>query len=371
MSDERPALVMYCGGVGGQPVEEMVARARAAAALDTLERAAATTAFGRLLLVADRPDLLVDIPKGVTVLEAPAPFHFGTALQSLVREQRLDSLLYMGAGSGCLLSEDDLRDIARRLAEDGVVVTNNYFSADFAGVSPAAAVLHAPAPASDNPLPRLLHEHAGLRVVALERTIANQFDIDTPTSLMVLALHGGAGPRLTGVVEEAGLPLDGYRRAAANFVNRERMVTIAGRVSSTVWRYLEQNTACRVRLFAEERGMQADGREERGEARSLVGMYLALTSPERLMEAFAELGDAAFIDTRVLTAHAGIAPSRPDRFLSDLGDWQSIEHPFLRDLTRAAAEARIPILLGGHALVSGGLMALVQAAWDIHDRGEG
>jgi hypothetical protein len=83
------------------------------------------------------------------------------------------------------------------------------------------------------------------------------------------------------------------------------------------------------------------------------------------------LGEAAFIDTRVLTAHARVSPSREDRFLSDLGQPDAIVDPFLRELTAASLRAPIPVLLGGHALVSGGLMALIQAAWDEHDREQG
>ena len=56
-----------------------------------------------------------------------------------------------------------------------------------------------------------------------------------------------------------------------------------------------------------------------------------------------------------------------DRFLSDLGRWQDIRDPFLRGLTRAALEAPIPVLLGGHSLMSGGLMALNEHAWKQRD----
>jgi hypothetical protein len=41
----------------------------------------------------------------------------------------------------------------------------------------------------------------------------------------------------------------------------------------------------------------------------------------------------------------------------------------VRELTRAATQAPVPVLLGGHSLVSGGIMALVQAAWEEQDRG--
>jgi hypothetical protein len=144
---------------------------------------------------------------------------------------------------------------------------------------------------------------------------------------------------------------------------------VAGRVGSHAWQYLERQTACRVRLFAEERGMQADGRAQEGSVRSLLGFYLEEVGPQRLFAALAQLGDAAFIDSRVLLAHLGLQPSRADRFLSDLGRWREIAHPFLREFTRAAVEAPIPVLLGGHALVSGGLMALNEFAWREWERG--
>jgi len=52
-----------------------------------------------------------------------------------------------------------------------------------------------------------------------------------------------------------------------------------------------------------------------------------------------------------------------------------VEEPFLREFTRAAVEAPIPVLLGGHSLVFGDLMALIEFAWQererIGDRGPG
>src|SRR5262249_5164675 len=151
---------------------------------------------------------------------------------------------------------------------------NNYFSADLVAFTPAVAISRVPPPATDNPLARLLHDHAGLPNEPLPRTIAGLLDIDTPTSLAILQLHGGAGPRLSALLERTDLPLELFRRAARVFVERERMALVAGRVGSHVWQFLESQTACRVRLFAEERGMQSDGREAAGLARSLVGMYL-------------------------------------------------------------------------------------------------
>jgi hypothetical protein len=63
-----------------------------------------------------------------------------------------------------------------------------------------------------------------------------------------------------------------------------------------------------------------------------------------------------------------VTPSREDRFQSDLLAAEAIEDEFLRRFTAAAARAPIPVLLGGHSLVSGGLMALNDAAWLENDR---
>jgi hypothetical protein len=116
--------------------------------------------------------------------------------------------------------------------------------------------------------------------------------------------------------------------------------------------------------------MDADGRAASGEARSLLGFYLEQVGPARFFATLAELGDAAIIDSRVLLAHLRIDAGREERFLSDLGRWPDIGEPALRELTRAAVEAPIPVLLGGHSLVSGGLMALNELAWRRAEQGQ-
>lgn len=74
-----------------------------------------------------------------------------------------------------------------------------------------------------------------------------------------------------------------------------------------------------------------------------------------------ELAGGAVLDTRVLFEHFHWELSAADRFASDLGELDLITHEPLKEFTRAALEAPIPILLGGHSLVAGGLWALVDA----------
>jgi hypothetical protein len=120
-----------------------------------------------------------------------------------------------------------------------------------------------------------------------------------------------------------------------------------------------------VRLLSEERGLAAAGREHA--ARSVLGYLIEAVGISGFFERVCTLGDAVVIDTRVIEAHLGVIPSREDRFQSDLLNVDAIEDPFLREFTAAARDAPRPVLLGGHSLVSGGLMALADAAWREHD----
>jgi hypothetical protein len=79
----------------------------------------------------------------------------------------------------------------------------------------------------------------------------------------------------------------------------------------------------------------------------------------------ARLGDAALVDSRVLLAHRLGAdevawPAAEDRYASDLLLHERIADAWLRELTRSAAEAAIPIVLGGHTLVGPGLRLAVR-----------
>jgi hypothetical protein len=195
----------------------------------------------------------------------------------------------------------------------------------------------------------------------------NQFDLDTPGDLAVLAYAGGAGPNLQRLIDASAIDTSRLERASRLFTDRDAEVVVAGRVGTQTWQYLESETACRVRMFAEERGMQAAGRDLDGQARSLLGFHLESAGMQRFFEELAQLGQAAFIDTRPLFAHMGLKPSRQDRFLSDAMQPQGIRDPWVREFTAAAAESPIPVVLGGRSLVGSGVQLLSESAWRQHD----
>jgi hypothetical protein len=362
----RPTLVIFLGGLSGSPVEETVGGARRAAALDSIEAALSSAAFDGAILAIDEPLPDAEIPR--LVIDADdGPFHFGARLSSLINRYRLQNVVYMGGGSVPLFGSDDFAALAANVeARPQRVVTNNSFSSDLIAFPVAANALEAiQALERDNSLARALDEHAGLTMEELPRTAATQADIDGPSDLAILALTGQGGPRLKAHLSALEPDVSRYERVLPLFANRLAQIVVAGRVGSHSWQYLERETACRVRLFAEERGLEAEGRA--AGARSLIGFFIEAEGIERFFEVLPQLGDAALIDTRVLLAHMSIEATRGDRFLSDLGAWSEICDPFLRELTRAACEARIPVLLGGHSLMSGGLMALSEFAWRRHN----
>lgn len=356
-----PTLIIFLGGFGTSEAERVVDNARLVTTISVTLSWALLGGLTSPVLVTSE-----DIgTTGVVIDRDEEEFHFGRRLAGVLRRYGVESAVYMGGGSMPLFGPDDFRDVIARM-KDNTLVTNNNFSSDLVAFRVNETVLAAIEPLErDNSLARSLLD-TGLNVDTLPRTLTTQFDIDTPADVAILALTSPPYEplNLQGRLDEL---VARYRSVLPLFLHQTKQIVVAGRVGSHAWGYLERETACRVRLFAEERGMEADNRAERGEARSLLAYHLEAVGTQRFFETVGELGDAAFIDTRVLLAHKGIDASREDRFLSDLGRWTAISDPFLREFTQGAAQASIPVLLGGHSLMSGGLMALNEYAWSLRD----
>ncbi len=356
-------LIIFVGGIGGGEAEEMVAAAHRAITLDTLQRATATGNFDEIIVITDMDELAQQISPPVRVELDQSPFHFGKRLRDVIERYKIDKPFYVGGGSIPLLSSQELGAIAKQLSSaTNTVITNNLFSADLVAFTPGEAIEEIDPPATDNPLAQLLCRQANLSAVCLPQSAATLFDVDTPADLLILKVHPSVGPKTRQLVNNIELDLTRLRQAMRFLTNTEAEILVAGRVGSYLWAHLERDTACQVRTLSEERGLRADGREERGEVRSILGFYLEQVGVTRFFETLGELGDAAFIDTRVIFNHLGLNLSRSDRFHSDLGQPERIVNPFVRQFTEGAIEAPIPVVLGGHSLVAGGLLALIDAA---------
>lgn len=368
MSDKITPIV-FVGGHTDSEVEALVNGGQQAAALDSIARMLAIDLFGRPIVSTGSAAFARELAGWpVTVALDSGEFHFGRQLREIVERFEVPRPFYVGGGSAPLLSSDELTSIAElALAEESTLVANNFYSSDFVAFSPGSALASITPPAIDNDLAFLLHRQAGLRNVPLARTIGNQFDVDTPVDLLILKLHPATGPYCRRYLDAADLDPSRVRAAMRFITDPTAEVIVAGRVGSHVLAHLETDLACRKRVFSEERGMRASGREARGEVRSLLGYHLAAVGPRAFFEHLASLGQAIFLDSRVLFGHLGLEPSPAERFSSDLFLDERIGDPWLRSFTRAAREASVPVLLGGHSLVSGGLWALIDAAWRERD----
>ena len=274
----------------------------------------------------------------------------------------------MGAGALPLLTAADFAAVRAALAEgESAAVANNFFSADLTAWRPATALARTGPFARDNAIPRRLRDDAGLAVAVLPRSTRTAFDLDTPAELAALALAEAAPPALRAALPpDDALPLAAWRAFMPLLCDADAEVLLAGRVGSAAWAHLERETACRVRVVSEERGLASapDGHAPR----SITGRLLDELGAARFADELASLADGVALDTRVLLAHARSRASREDRFQGDLLRPARIADPRLRELTAALAAARVPVLAGGHTLLNGGMMALADQAWLENDR---
>jgi hypothetical protein len=347
---------------------------------------AAAARTGQSLIAAELSQRIGALGVAVARLTPSGDVHWGRWYVAAMREAlealggasgTLDAIGYAGGGALALLDDAALDDLVSPIP--GEVVANNRFSADaFVVAGDLGSALAALETAdSDNGAVRHL-EDAGFASRDLRAAARSRFDVDTPLDLALLRLATRLpgtrrlAPQVAGFLEMAVLP--GGRRlevphlAALGEVVRDRNaeLVVAGRVPSATLAYLETETACRVRAIVEERGMRS-ARDAR--PRSLLADWVERLGPADLVGELASLGHAVVLDTRVLmAARAGSSdaaawPPEEERFAADFGDRERVATPWLAELTAAAADASVPVLLGGHALVSDGLRILVEASW--------
>lgn len=292
---------------------------------------------------------------------------FGARLRRLIANERPQGLVVLGSGAVPFATGRDRRDLVAVAGDEGrVALANNRFSADVVAISCAGVLTDLPDIPSDNALPRWLDEVAGYAVRDLRSRWRLGFDIDGPLELLLL----GEVP-VTADLEPVRQRLAAVRAVAHD---RRAELVVAGRVSRRTLAWLESSVPVRIRALIEERGLRAvSALAHRASDRthvasrapaSVLGLLLERDGPGSLGPLVARLGDAAVIDTRVLMAHRFGADERawpppPDRFASDLLLPDQVEDSWLRALTRAALDAPIPVVLGGHSVVDSGTRLLL------------
>ena len=90
----------------------MVAGARTAAGRELVRKLCELPEIDRVVVATRCPELWDDLPVEVLV-DPPGEWHFGTCLGSVVRSLKPRKLLYFSAGSGFLLSLEELSGFLR------------------------------------------------------------------------------------------------------------------------------------------------------------------------------------------------------------------------------------------------------------------
>ena len=382
--DSKLDILLMAGKKNNSEPVKMVSKAIELSTKDTIDKFLRIKKkeknIGKIILSTNSESLINELKGKSIIIEPDKPqkkFHFGKKLKELINKYKIEKLFYMGGGSGVLLKIEDIKNIINTILDKDKIVnklnkdeisdkkkifiTNNLYSTDFIAFSPANIINSIEPFNNDNEIAWILRNNCDFQGISLPRNAATQLDIDTPIDLLTIKNHPALSKNVKNYIEIFDINTTKIEKALKYFTIEDSNVLIAGRTNSDVWSFLENNTACRVRLFVEERGMRASGRQKRGEVRSLLGYYIQEFGIKKFFEILSQFGDAAFIDSRVILSHFKMWPSANDRFYSDLLKPEKISDTFLREFTLEAINASIPIVLGGHSLVSGGLYALVES----------
>lgn len=363
MSAPEVAAVIMIGPAGKSVGEQLLARAIRAAAADLI---ATLSARGVAPIIVAGPEPPV-VDEETLYLYDPdrGAFHFGERLAELVERYRLRAVMYFGAASAPLLPGEIVEQVRTTLVEAQsagarMALTNNLHSSDWVAFTVDEGTVSLLRQVNrDNSLAWVLQAEGNYRVICpLAAHPEWAFDLDTPTDLALVREHHLCPSRLRLVCQDDLLDRIPVHRLVNILAQDGSRAVLIGRVAPLAWHTLSQAGQCWIRVFSEERGMVASERLARGEVQSLVARLIDMIGPREFFAELAQLADAAIFDSRVVMAALGHYPNAGQRFASDLFLPEAICDEWLREFTDAACHAPIPILLGGHSVVAGGLYVL-------------
>ena len=359
------AIVFECG-LPTSAINRIMLPTRKAACLDVLEKLLSLPEyFDRVILASNYHDLLeVASDMGVTTISMPTEdFHFGAELKAIIANYPSQSVLYLGGASSPLMTSQEIQNIATLLhSSSELVYANNYQSADIVGFTPASRLAElSHLPEHEKTLAYDLRVSGNLPFQLMPDSVGIHYTIDTPSDMMVLKLLGNCSPRLQDSLNDLPWNISTLEQfwSLLNTPNLTPRVWISGRIGGPAMIRLNSTTQMRLRVVSEERGMSGSGRQHM--VHSFVGSFIEANGIGGFLRYLEATSDAALIDTRPLFAHFKSSPSDNDRYYSDLLQWDRISDPWVRDFTQQASSSKIPIVLGGHTLVLGGIWAMTDA----------
>ena len=337
----------------------MVSSGREASACDLIQSLQSSASTLVVVCSPDLTNVFESLGAQVIAIGDVREFHFGKILKRIIRKYDLESVVYFGSGSGTLLSTAQLADIvsfAQRV--EAAALFNNFYSCDFAVFTDTSSLLRLPLPERDNGVGFVLAD-SGVNCHSLPRSLESQFDLDTPIDLLLLKEAGRGGPQLREFLARQSFSHPSLQQVTEFLIDRTALVYLVGRVSPVTWQAFEQQVACRTAGIIEGRGMKAYADRQPPVLSNLFreGGFGAF------FNALENSADAAVIDSRPFLAINGALPSPHERFSSDLYRVSELADPVWIEFTQRALDCSIPILLGGHSLVSGGLYLLSEICW--------
>ena len=356
-------VVIFHASAGGGRLETVAGRACHANAEDLIEKLA-DIASDIVVATPHAEDTAAFRRLGAEIFDTPSgdAFHVGETLTEILRRKGANAVLVLGSGSGVLLEDSHIATLAEFTGRSApAALLNNFYSCDFVALSSAQALLEIPLPPSDNALGFALAD-AGIPCFATPRDAASQFDIDVPMDLCLLKQADRGGPALRRVLDTWEVEHPTLGALCEVLADRSAFVQLGGRIQPGTWQAFEQATACRTGGWIEGRGLKGYPDKRERFVQSLVA-----DDPIAFFDRLAKAADAAILDTRPLLAAGNELPPAQDRYASDLFLADEVLDPRWRAFTEAARDASIPVVLGGHNLVSGGLFLLADRCWKGRD----
>ena len=96
-----------------------------------------------------------------------------------------------------------------------------------------------------------------LKYIPLQRSLGLQFDLDTPSELLTLAIHPGIGEYTKRALAKIDLDTSKCLKIREIINNPDSELVVFGVESALlIFKLLDELTRCRIRLYSEERGQK-------------------------------------------------------------------------------------------------------------------
>ena len=282
-------------------------------------------------------------------------FNFGKSLINIKNKYSLDKIFYFGAGSCYFLKTDELKFISEKTIQ-GQFLSNNLVSSDFItfSLSDLDEKIILNFPNIDNYFSSYLMKETSLKYVKIPNSLGSIFDIDTHNDFAILSKITNNSGRIGNYISNSifkNIDLDSFINILSSKSNE---IFVYGRINPLNLYLAERNTPCKIRFLSEERGLKVRGRA----SASILNSIFQSKNFDTFFDMFENICNACILDTRVIFYLFADKYNQEDAYLSDMQMWKKIKNPFIKSFTKRVSESKVPIILGGHSVVNGGLMAL-------------